>query len=299
MGSNVFKSSQIAAGRTRPHSGPYIRGQPINYLPSPEVCAQNTAKVIVTTLGHLTSNSTQLEPNPGCTVSVSTTFYAGAHNAKTDTIFVSSDSVLFYVHCPAILVHSKSAFESFLSAPLSHPRFRGEIIPIPESSPVLNIILHVIYNLSPPTHGPSFDTLVAAITRMPCYGLTPKSYITSASQIHDLLLSHAPRHPFELYTFAAQFDLSDIAVPTSTYLLSYPLTNLSDEMAVRMGPIYLKRLFALHNDRFNALKIIVLNPPHPHPVSKSCGFDEQCRLARAWALVSAYLVWEGGPGWCY
>lgn len=242
------------------------------------------------------TSSTELESDPGYTVSVSTTFYAGAHNAKTDTIFVSSDSVLFYVHSLVILAHSKSAFESFLSAPLSRPQFRGEIISIPESSPVLNILLHVIYNLSPTAHGPSFDTLVTAITHMPYYGLAPKASITSASPIHNLLLSHAPQHPFEIYTLAAQFDLYEIAVPTSTYLLSYSLTNLSDDMAVRMGPIYLKRLLALHIGRFNELKAIIFTPPPSHPASKTCGFDEQHRLTRAWALVSAYLAWEGGPG---
>lgn len=83
---------------------------------------------------------------------------------------------------------------------------------------------------------------------MPRYGLASKASMTSASPIHDLLLSHGPRHPVEFYILAAQFALWDIAVPTSAYFLSYPLINLSDDMAARMGPLYLQRL-ALHIDR--------------------------------------------------
>lgn len=198
-----------------------------------------------------------------------------------------------------ILQHSKSAFESFLSAPLSHPIFRNEIISIPETSPVLDVILHILYGLSPVAHGPTLENVVDAITHMPHYDLAPKTYIISTNPMHDLLLSFAPRHPFEIYTLAAQFDLNDIATSTSTYLLTHSLTHISDELATRMGAIYLKRLMTLHIDRFNALKSIILVPPHPHPATKACGFEEQRRLTRAWALVSAYLAWEGGPGRCH
>jgi hypothetical protein len=228
-------------------------------------------------------------------VSVSTAFYPGAHKAF-DTIFLSSDFVQFYVLSHRILETSKAAFEPILSASLSHFKYREEIVHIPETSDVLNIILHVLYGISPAQNAPTLDMLVTAVTQMMRYEIMPRVHITPSNPMHNLLLSFAPQHPFELYTLAAQFDLNDLAVPISTYLLSYSLTNLSDEMAERMGSIYLKRLMTLHLDRFNALKDIILLPPYPHSASRTCGFDEQRRLTRAWALVSAYLAWEGGPG---
>jgi hypothetical protein len=47
--------------------------------------------------------------------------------------------------------------------------------------------------------------------------------------------------PLQLYALAAHYDIFDLAVPTSSHLLSFPLSRLSDEMVERMGAIYLKR----------------------------------------------------------
>jgi len=58
-------------------------------------------------------------------------------------------------------------------------------------------------------------------------------------------------------------------------LLSYSLASLTNELAVKMGPLYLKRLFFLHLGRIEALKRLLLPPPQP-----------------AWALASAYLAWD-------
>lgn len=214
--------------------------------------------------------------------SVSTTFHVGAPTAQTaaDTIFLSSDSVLFYVHSHVILKISNAAFESVLPAPLFHSRFRSEAIPIPEPSPVLDVILHVLYGISPAAHAPTLDTVTTALTHLPRYGISPKAHLTAAHPMHALLLSFAPQAPIELYTLAAQLDLHDLAVPASAYLLPYPLAGLTDGMAVRMGAVYLRRLLMLHFDRTSALKDIVLAR----------------RLVRAWALVSAYLAWECRPG---
>jgi hypothetical protein len=114
--------------------------------------------------------------------------------------------------------------------------------------------------------------------------------------MHNLLLSFAPRYPLDIYTLAAQFELHDLAVPTSTYLLSYPLSYISDEMAARMGPIYLKYLASLYLGRLQALKSILLLPPYPHPPSLECGLDDQKQLTSAWVLVSGGLVWDAKPG---
>jgi hypothetical protein len=229
-------------------------------------------------------------------VSVSTAFYSGAHNVTCDTIFSSSDSILFYFNSLVILAVSPVAFEPTLSAPLSHPKHRNRIIHFPETSDVLNIILHVLYGISPANYVPSLGTLVTAVTQMPRYGIIPKAHNIPINPVHALLLSFAPRYPIDIYTLAGQFDLRDLAVLTSTYLLSYPLNSISDEMAARMGPIYFKDLVTLFLGRLEALKSILFLPPCPHPPSQECCLDDQKRLTNAWVLVSGYLAWDAKPG---
>ena len=95
---------------------------------------------------------------------------------------------------------------------------------------------------------------------------------------------------------AAAHDLYELAVPVSSHLLSFALHSLTDELALRIGPVYMKRLFFLHLGRLDALKRLLLPPPHPHPPTAGCDFAEQKRLTRAWALASAYLAWDARPG---
>lgn len=63
--------------------------------------------------------------------------------------------------------------------------------------------------------------------------------------MYTLLMAHAPLCPLDLYALAASYDLYDLAVAASSHLLSMTLAMLTDEMAERIGPIYVKRLFFL------------------------------------------------------
>lgn len=145
-------------------------------------------------------------------------------------------------------------------------------------------------------YSPPFSVLVTAVNHLQTYGISPKPIIIPSTPIYTLLLSHSPVFPLELYTLAASYDLYDLAVATSSHLLSFPLATLTDEMAEQIGPIYLKRLFFLHFGRSDALKRVLLPPPNPHAPTPWCGFDEQKKLSRAWALASAYLAWDARPG---
>ncbi|KAG6860993.1 hypothetical protein C0995_005013 [Termitomyces sp. Mi166 len=227
-------------------------------------------------------------------VSVSTTFHPAAqlHSTLPDTVLLSSDAVFFYVHAHRLLQASANAFHSLLPAQRKEP---GPVIDVPESSAVLNIILHVIYDLSCAHYSPSFSQLVSAVKRLSFFGIDPKLTIIPNTHIYTLILSHAPLCPLELYTLAANYDLYDLAVAISSHLLSFPLSSLTDEMAQAIGPVYLKRLFFLHFGRLDALKRILLPPPHPHPPTPSCDFSSQKKLTRAWALASAYLAWDAQP----
>ncbi|RDB22782.1 hypothetical protein Hypma_010257 [Hypsizygus marmoreus] len=231
-------------------------------------------------------------------VSVSTTFYPGAqhHSMPPDVILLSSDNVFFYVHSHLLLGASENEFHALLppSAP-SSPKDQDAIVGVSDSSTVLNIILHTIYEMSCAHYSPTFSNLCSAVTRLPFYGIRPNTRIVPSSPLYTVLLSHAPLCPLELYALAASFDLYELAVATSSHLLSFPLSNLTDEMADAIGPVYLKRLFFLHFGRSDALKRVLLPPPHPHAPTQWCDFSDQKKLTRAWALASAYLAWDARP----
>ncbi|KAF5363368.1 hypothetical protein D9756_001056 [Leucocoprinus leucothites] len=245
---------------------------------------------------------------PDETISISTVFNPYAYSAESDLLFVTSDRVLFYVHS-RVLKHTPNAptaFHKFLgksstsdtqcltqvTAEQSAPEPMDNLIAIPDDSSILNIILHLLYGTSPAQHSPSLETLATAIDRMPFYDINPKDRIVPHTPFYDLLLSLAPLSPLQLYTLAAHHDLYELTVATSSHLLYYPLTELPEEMAERMGARYLHRLLNLHLTRFNTLKQILLSPPKLHVPTKHCDFEEQKRLTRAWALVSAYLAWD-------
>ncbi|GAW09464.1 hypothetical protein LENED_011619 [Lentinula edodes] len=59
--------------------------------------------------------------------------------------------------------------------------------------------------------------------------------------------------------------------------------------------IILAAMFFLHIGRSDALKRILLQPPHPHAPTPWCDFADQKNLTRAWALASAYLAWDARP----
>ncbi|KAJ7745906.1 hypothetical protein DFH07DRAFT_977003 [Mycena maculata] len=250
-------------------------------------------------LGTLTPpNSHAVTPIPEAEdiVSVSATFHpaAGLGLLPPDVILLSQDGVRFYVNSTVLLLASENAFRAML--PVFLPV--GNELPvlhIPESSPVLNVILHAIYNIPCAHYSPSFSTLVNVVESMPTYGINPKLTILPPTHLFTLLLAQAPFFPLQLYALAARHDVFDLAVPTSSHLLSFPLWRLSDEMSERMGAIYLKRLFFLHIGRAEAFKRIIGPPPDHHSPSTPCNFDSQNELGRAWAQAIARLVWDARP----
>ncbi|KAL0577717.1 hypothetical protein V5O48_004266 [Marasmius crinis-equi] len=230
-------------------------------------------------------------------VSVSTTFYPGAnnHTLPPDLALLSSDSVFFYVHLELLLAASNNRFQALLSEDSTKGSWQNMVIHVDEKSPVLNIILHVVYGMSCAHYSPSFETLSDAVNRLPSYGIQPLAHITTSSPFHAILLSYAPLRPLDLYTLAAKHDLFDLAASTSPHLLSLSLSTITDEIASDIGPKYLRRLFFLHIGRSDALKRLLLPPPNPHAPTPFCDFTDQKTLTRAWALASAYLAWDARP----
>jgi hypothetical protein len=232
-------------------------------------------------------------------ISVSTTFFPGAELdvLPTDLIILSSDSVFFYVHTLKLLAVSTNGFNSLL--PLEekgHPEGAGNILPLHHDSVVLNILLHTIYNMSAVHYAPAPEAVIAVVETLEKYGMSVQTYLAPPSPLCTLFLGTAPQAAIEFYAISGAYDLPHLAIPISSLLLSYSLASLSNELAVKMGPLYLKRLFFLHLGRVEALKRLLLPPPQPHVPTANCDFTDQKKLTRAWALASAYLAWDARPG---
>ena len=256
-------------------------------------------RAAIWTESHPNAHSTYSSPEETMvSISVSTAFHPNAHPhlQPPDTVLVSIEGVVFYVHSEVILKTCKCAFVDFLGGPLDDPEFRHIAVHIDLPSAELNIIIHLLYGTSPAAHSPTFEELEKAIDSMPRYSVIPSKYIVPTSPLYTLLLSIAPLRPMDTYVLAAHHKLHDLAVASSAHLLSYSPKNISDAQAERMGAIYLKKLVDLHLTRLNALKTVLLTPPLPHSPTRRCGFVEQRRLTRAWALASAYIVWESRLG---
>jgi hypothetical protein len=229
-------------------------------------------------------------------IAVSTTFYPGSTNdpLPSDTTLVTTDLVYFYAHSHIILGASENGFKGLLPFPKS--RQYDHVISVIETSTVFNIVLHAIYDKSCAGYSPPFDALVSAVVALEKYGVHPKALVSQSQPLFTILLSYAPLYPLELYALASRYNLYDLAVNTSSHLLTYPLSALSDEMSEWIGPKYLKRLFFLHLGRSDALKRLLASLPRQHAPTSSCDFAEQKKLARAWTLASASLTWDTRPG---
>ncbi|KAI0677072.1 hypothetical protein C8Q78DRAFT_1073808 [Trametes maxima] len=238
---------------------------------------------------------------PGNTiVSVSTSFHPAANllPIPPDLILLSSDGVFFYIHTTQALSMSNNQFNRLVPPEPIKSKVcddLGPVIPLPDAATVLNVVLHVMYEVSCAHYHPSLDTLITAVDAMATYGLSPKAHIAPSSPLYSMILSQAPVQPIAVYALAASYDLYELAVPVSSHLLSFSLHTLTDDLAMRIGPLYMKRLFFLHLGRLDALKRLLLPPPHPHPPTANCDFTEQKKLTRAWALASAYLAWDARP----
>ncbi|KAA1471663.1 hypothetical protein DENSPDRAFT_129145 [Dentipellis sp. KUC8613] len=231
-------------------------------------------------------------------VSISVVFSPGStlDSLPSDLVLLTSDSVFFYVHSHRLLGASDNGFNAMLPGDSTQgPSGGSPLLVVPEDSIVLNIILHTIYNMSVAQFAPATQAIVAAVDAMAKYGIPARTYIAPSTPLYLLLHANAAISPIEVYALAASLDISELAVATSSHLLSYPLSSLTDELTMKMGPIYMKRLVFLHLGRIEALKRLLLPPPASHQSTQVCGAAEQKTLTRAWALASAYLAWEARP----
>lgn len=231
------------------------------------------------------------------TIDVSTTFQPImlVNNHLPDLILLSSDNVHFYVHRALVLPASHTAYGGLLALPPPPNDGSPPIVPIPEPAEVLNIVAHAIYRLPIAQFMPPFAAVSAAFDALARYSVPLAPLSLPGSPLHTLVLSQTPLRPIEAYALAAHHDLPALAAPISALLLAHPIPQLPDELAERIGPIYLKRLFLLHSGRTETLKDLLLRPPQGHEPTSDCDATQQERLTRAWALASVRLAWDAQP----
>ncbi|KAI0778501.1 hypothetical protein BD413DRAFT_609104 [Trametes elegans] len=233
--------------------------------------------------------------HPG-SISVSTAFHPSltVDDCLPDLILVSSDGVHFYVHSRRILAASSNNLGGLF--PSDHNRdVLGPPTITVQSSDVLNVALHAMYGFSCLHYFPTLEVVDAALLALIQYGVAFHPPAAPSQPLYQLLVSYAPYRPLDAYALAAQHALEEAAVAISSHLLAFDLASIPDEAAQKMGPLYLKRLFILHQSRIRALRNILFKPPQGHLPAPGCTQETAQQLMRAWALAAAQLVWDVLP----
>ncbi|KAG9095160.1 hypothetical protein FRC06_010075 [Ceratobasidium sp. 370] len=121
-------------------------------------------------------------------------------------------------------------------------------------SDVLNLVLHIIYKFPVQSYHPTPATLRAATTALFELGYNLDHVFAHHSESYMLFLRSAIVEPLPMYALAARYSLESLAVAASTFTLEVSPSDVSDELAQQMGPIYLRRLF-LQNHPNNLAKV--------------------------------------------
>lgn len=257
---------------------------------------------------------------------------------QPDLLFISSDGIFFFVHKHRLLDASANNFNHQLvetahnSNPLNPQMALGDrnlpCVALPEHSLVLNIVLHSAYGVRDTRflRKPSLEEICCAVDSLQKYGFTPLSRtIPASSTLFRLLVEYAfvPKRAswstggsvnaeteqrihkgaICVYRLAACYDMHELAVTTSQFLLSMPINFLPDEDAQQIGGLYVKRLASLHIERTQALKALVLEPPLTtsswfakcSSAKHSCAVSNVDEITRAWSLAVAYIMVNEAP----
>ncbi|KAI0800945.1 hypothetical protein C8Q74DRAFT_1364605 [Fomes fomentarius] len=248
---------------------------------------------------------------PSGTISISTTFhpFLSLDGSAPDVVLTSTDGVHFYAHRQRLLAVSTNNMgtlippDSSVVIPALPTPQTSESVPsslytvrMPLRSEVVNVILHTIYGLSCAQYLPTLETVEAALEALALlYGISVKTHTTPGAPMYELILAFAPFLPLDAYAVAAHHELEELCVAISPRLLAYDLARLPDVAAQKMGPLYLKRLFLLHQNRLSALRDILFKAPSSHPPAPRCSEETRQQRMRGWAFAVAELVWDVLP----
>ncbi|KAB5595393.1 hypothetical protein CTheo_1070 [Ceratobasidium theobromae] len=200
------------------------------------------------------------------------------------------------IHDPTIDLNSILAVEDAEFPGLPDPQDDGPmVIPVPETACVLNVVLLIVYRLPMERYHPDLPLMCRAMPALVSFGYQLGDLVQPKSEAFHLLMAHSTTYPLVVYALAASYKLEHLAVACSQNTLGIELSQITDDLATVMGPIYLRRLFFLHLGRTDALKRLLLEPPAGHMPMPNCDIENQQSLTRAWALAIAYMAVEARP----
>ena len=260
---------------------------------APDAIPVRTVSYAVVMLSDFVPSKNQSASNVSYLDAVSETFKPGNifGGMFSDMAITSSDYTVYYVHRQHLASVSTNSFAGLLT----NASFSTSIL---ETAPVFNVVIHTIYDMSCTHYNPPLANIEAAFNALVKYGVSPLLYASPSQPLYPLLMLHAPYRPIEAYAVAAKWGFEDAAVAISAHLLAFDLSCITDELSIKMGPIYLRRLMDLHFNRTRALKTIVLQPPRTHLPTLVCSEGLQAQLTTGWAFAAAELAWATLPGTC-
>lgn len=234
-----------------------------------------------------------------CT-SVSPVFYrdAGLRPEPVDLKLMSSDATSFFVHVSVLLAKSSNNFGDLLRLERlrQYATNRPPSLAIGSTATVLNVVLHVIYDVVPLPHNVDLQDLITAVDALAFCGVSLREHAHRDTPLFQLLATHMAAAPIDVYALAASHNLHDMAVLSSSYTLDMRARDISEDQALRMGVHYLRRLIDLQLRRTGKLKELLRRPPTGHLPTETCSIASQERLARAWLMSGAYFLWDAVPG---
>lgn len=243
------------------------------------------------------SPSSLLEVNPPASF-ISTIFHQDARvgTLKPDIVLVSTEGRLFYAHRD-ILHHT--SVNQFCGLLLLEGIMCGNVGPcyaLAEDSGTINVLLHTVYHLPFTTDVPPLQAVLQAVDALHKYGFPPKRFVAPYTPLFIFLLSQSPRSPMDVFLTATKYGLENLAVIVSSHLLAFPVSEITDEMASKMGAVYLRRLLLLLVSRAEYLRQLLFVLPKSHPRTLTCGFVEQKMLEKEWIVFAAELSGRVRPG---
>ncbi|TCD64175.1 hypothetical protein EIP91_004447 [Steccherinum ochraceum] len=264
--------------------------------------ATQTPQQVATPVGIPTQETPpSLQLPPQQQYSISTAFHADflLDDSIPDVVLISSDHVLFYAHQTFLLSASDNHFAGLLDidaiGTVAGSTAGSLSVVVPTGSTLFNVVLHTIYGLSCQQFQPPLDVLLQAVQTLKTFGIAVDQFLARDTPLYDHIVAESPPVPIEVFLVAAEHKLDALAVATSAHLHSLVLSQVTDEMAERMGPTYFKRLMSLHLERTGYLgKLLMVAPTH-HEDTAECGKAQRKEFDQAWALAVGNLMWTVRP----
>ncbi|KAI0092153.1 hypothetical protein BDY19DRAFT_928558 [Irpex rosettiformis] len=236
------------------------------------------------------------------TVHVSDTFGQSfkAENVLPNIIILSRDSIFFLAHFHKLFSSSSNNFGCLISpaygAVCNDPEVDALELCLPESASVLNVLLCTVYGLTCEHYHPTFECLLASLEALKKYGFSLSRYLLPGLPLYNVFLNHISLHPLETYAIAAENNLEDLAVVSSSYTLACALCSIPDHLIPRIGFVYLQRLYGLHYSRVEALKKLLDVALYSHTAKPYCSPRNRLLTNKAFLFAGIRIYYNATPG---